>query len=166
MKSLKPFNQQRYNLLPFEVEFRLYASAVIKLSPISLKNYISDYRYFTGWLIATYQNVTVESVSETHLLAYKAYLQGQGLPRASVNRRLSALRAVYAFLVQQHIVTENPMKHIKNMTEHGNTPESSAHSPSILDEYAQFLVEEKYDPNHMDQILADNSEFLLFIHQQ
>ena len=118
METKSLLQLKRYNLLPFEHEFRLYAHAVIGLTPVSIKNYISDYRYFVQWLDAQFSPLTVEHADVHHIELYRSYLVEQGLPRASVNRRLSALRALYTFLIHQGIISSSPMKSIKNMTQH------------------------------------------------
>ena len=46
-----------YNLYNLEANFRTYLLAVINLKAITVKNYLSDIRYFIGW----YQQQRTES---------------------------------------------------------------------------------------------------------
>lgn len=108
--------QKRYNLLPYEAEFKIYCSAVIGMSPLSIKGYVSDFKFFIHWLQASHPDVSVEHVSQTMIQQYKQYLQAS-FPRSTSNRRLSTLRAFYAFLISQGVLTESPTRDVHNITE-------------------------------------------------
>ncbi len=108
--------QKRYNLLPYEAEFKIYCSAVIGVSPLSIKGYMSDFKFFVHWLQAQYPGTTVEQVSQSMAEEYRRYLQAS-FPRSTSNRRLSTLRAFYSFLVSQGVLTESPTRDLHNITD-------------------------------------------------
>lgn len=150
---------ERYNLLPYEAEFKLYCSAVIQVSPQSLKGYVSDYRYFAQWLAAHFPDTSVESATQSMLLHYRDYLDGN-FPRSSTNRRLSSIRAFYSFLISQGILTESPMREIHNIAAGMTT-----HSPhkALVDDFMSAMSslgvdERKRTANAVNEFLSISSQ--------
>ena len=110
---------QAYNLFDFEPEFREYLGAVINLKKISIRNYLSDIRYFFGWVQSHKSGDIVELSLPTVftsdlLMTYKQVLIDEQVPMKTINRRLSSLRCLGDYLVSQGIITQNPAKHIQN----------------------------------------------------
>jgi site-specific recombinase XerD len=112
------------NLYTFEAQFREYLSAVIKMKSTSVKNYVSDFRYFAGWLEQSgiYANDSIELVSRVTpevVDSYKQYLLSGKLPRQTINRRLSSLRKFFVFAIAQGWTRLNPAKKIHNVRASG-----------------------------------------------
>lgn len=123
----------KYNLYNLEASFRNFLVAE-NVSSSTLKNYLSDFRYFCGWyespkkiegdkdvtnlnlasladLVRELPNlVRIDVISE-----YKKYLQENKLPFKTVNRRLSTLRKFCSFCISQRWLKENPAKHLENI---------------------------------------------------
>jgi integrase len=126
--DLDPVN--RYNLLNFEASFRTYLSAVIKLKPVSIKNYLSDIRHFDGWLAAHAFISSLDMITHQTLEDYKNYLQKNSLPSKTINRRLSSVRKFFSFLVDQGHLQVNPSKGISNTLTRRIKPTQEAHPTS------------------------------------
>lgn len=95
--------QNRYNVSNIEALFRSYLSAENQnLSKTSIKNYLSDTRYFIAWAAShTHQGVDplLEiAISDSAIRDYITHLDQLQLPPATYNRRLSSLRRLIGFL--------------------------------------------------------------------
>ncbi|MDP1614945.1 MAG: phage integrase SAM-like domain-containing protein, partial [Methylococcales bacterium] len=129
-----------YNLYNLEPQFKQFLVAE-NISPISLKNYLSDFRYFAGWLELYNRKNQVSSESESHsivetdkssltlkqidhntVLSYRSYLASENLPHKTINRRLSTLRKFCSFCISQGWMTTNPAKKIANITPENALP--------------------------------------------
>jgi hypothetical protein len=108
--------EKGYNLYNLEPQFREFLIAE-NISPISLKNYLSDLRYFFGWMSS--KSLNVEAIDKELVEDYRKYLLDNNLPHKTVNRRLSTLRKFCSFCISQGWMDENPAKKIANIT---NTP--------------------------------------------
>lgn len=159
-----------YNLYNLEANFRKYLSAVINLKAISIKNYLSDLRYFIGWYTAHTQNApllhSLENLNAEHIEAYKGYLTESKLPLKTINRRLSTIRMFGKYLISQNILTSNPAQHIVNMGTKKVSRKSihTSGDATSLSEFAHFLSTKDYSPDIISSTEADIREFLLIIH--
>jgi len=108
-----------YNLANFEAGFREFLESE-HLSPVSLRNYLSDLRHFAGWsalfVPGSNQNI-VSAFTVTHIEGYRAYLIESKIPLKTINRRLSTLRKACSHAINQALIKENPAKHVANVTE-------------------------------------------------
>lgn len=159
---------EAYNLYNLEANFRTYLLAVINLKAISAKNYLSDLRYFIGWLQQrTHSENLSASLNELTTLdieAYKEYLLQQHLPSKTINRRLSTVRMFGKFLVDQNILTENPARLIINL---GSKKPKSQLLPDMAHEidpeFIAYLASQKVPQNEIDSTQKDIREFLSII---
>lgn len=103
-----------YNLYNLEPQFKKFLIAE-NISPISLKNYLSDLRYFIGWMNSI--SPKPESIDKNLVLEYRKYLFMNQLPRKTINRRLSTLRKLCSFCISQGWMKENPAKKIANIND-------------------------------------------------
>ena len=121
-----------YNKYNLEASFKNYLLAE-NISRLSVKNYMSDLRFFLGWLhnysknlpiiddlsgvnedvrnIDTLNQVTFENVEK-----FKNYLKGSNVPRQSINRRISTIRKFGEFCVKQGWLRVNPAKDVKSVS--------------------------------------------------
>lgn len=77
-------------------------------SPYTLRNYTHDLRHFLEFLNAQ-KVVSLEEVDRHLLRRYIASLQEAGLGKASVACKMSALRTFFRYLVQEKIISANPL---------------------------------------------------------
>lgn len=163
-------SDQGYNLYNLEANFRTYLSAVINLKAISIKNYLSDLRYFIGWYTQHAQNesflTSLENLTSEHIEAYKSYLLSNNLPTKTINRRLSTVRMFCKYLISQNILTSNPAQHIVNMGTKAKKAFSNPQSGLSLSEFAHFLSAKEFSPEHISRTESDINEFLSIINSQ
>ena len=82
------------------------------LSDNTLKAYRQDLGSFAAWLDQT--GVGLLKVRRESVLRYLAYRMDRGLKARSTARSLSCLRALYRFLLREHLVTEDPTLRVEN----------------------------------------------------
>lgn len=164
MKSVDLIGKQRYNLSNLEPVFREYLSAVINLKPISIKNYLSDYRYFAGWF-QTYKIPSLDPQENPKPLdyldpqimqEYKDFLIASQTSEKTINRRLSSLRTFCACAVAQGWMSTNPARQISNA--YTQLRKKSAHNE--LDIFHKHLTQEKLSSGEISTTMQDIHEFL------
>ncbi|MBW7960152.1 site-specific integrase, partial [Patescibacteria group bacterium] len=113
--------EKRYNFYNLEPQFRTFLLAE-NISPITLKNYLSDFRHFAGWLttnnkfaISRKENALGLPITSEDISNYRSYLYQNNLPQKTINRRLSTVRKFCSFCISQGWLTENPAKGITNL---------------------------------------------------
>lgn len=125
---------KRYNLYNLELEFKNFLIAG-NVSPLTLKNYLSDIRHFFGWITSQSQeNDIIANLTSENISRYKASLIENLLPENTVNRRLSTTRKFCTFCISQGWISENPAKKVINIS--GSPTQSgkvSSNSNKLLD---------------------------------
>ena len=161
-----------YNLYNFEPTFREYLSAVIKLSPISIKNYLSDFRFFCGWFEGNSdedqsawedEKSVLKSVTESTIEAYKQYLIDNKLPVKTINRRLSSLRKFGEFALSQGWIDANPARKIRN---HGLKDRSKDNEKIAMNEFKSYLNNQHLSDAQIEALTNDVNEFFSIISSQ
>ena len=102
---MMPFIQSRERLL---YNYVRYLEAERHASPYTVRNYTHDLRHFLEFLNAQ-KVATLEEVDRHLLRRYIASLQEKGFEKASVARKMSALRSFYRYLMQENIISANPL---------------------------------------------------------
>ena len=85
-----------------------YLEAERNVSPYTVRNYTSDLLSFFQFL----KNEGVGSLREVdrHVLRnYLSHLMEQGIVKASIARKLSAIRSLYRYLLREEIISTNPL---------------------------------------------------------
>ncbi len=132
-----------YNLYNLEAPFKQYLLAG-NAKPVSIKNYLSDFRHFAGFFVSVIPSVVegsldvnskkkisdsstpppaggsarndiVALITANLISEYKAYLQKNGIPPKTINRRLSTLRKFCSFAISQGWMKENAAKKVANV---------------------------------------------------
>ena len=106
-----------YNLYNLEAPFKKYLDAGNQKA-VSIKNYLSDFRHFAGWVMSTGEETSPlqGSINTKTISEYKSYLESNNIPHKTVNRRLSTLRKFCSFCISQGWMKENPAKQIANIS--------------------------------------------------
>ena len=78
------------------------------ISPFTVRNYTTDIRDFLCFLEDNDID-TLDKVNRSAIRQYLRQLHERGVARASISRRLSALRSFYRYLVQENIVDSDPL---------------------------------------------------------
>lgn len=155
-----------YNLYNLEPQFRSYLSAGKGISPHSVKNYLSDFRYFAGWA-QSYpaspsdsgeNNHATSSLLSVKLLSdYRNYLIGCHLPYRTINRRLSTVRRFCSFSISQGWLKENFGKNIHNvLPDNGNNL-----SESEITTFVAGLKEPGKNQSDANTVIKDVAEFII-----
>ena len=87
-------------------------------SPYTIRNYTSDLvgNYKRGSQKGFFQFLklkrigSLDEVDKNVLREYLAYLMQQGITKASIIRKLSAIRSFYRYLVREEILASNPLE--------------------------------------------------------
>jgi site-specific recombinase XerD len=172
MTSYIPDNTKRYNLYNFEHEFKNYLLAG-NANPITLKNYLSDFRHFWGWLsIQSFvqdiefeddKSYTLSLLTSQIVSVYKNYLINNALPYKTVNRRLSTLRRFCTFCVSQGWLKVNPAKEISNTHTSSDKTNETYSVVELMAEFKSYLETNKYKASDRDKYLSVSHEFLSFM---
>jgi integrase/recombinase XerC len=110
-----------------------------RFSPHTLVAYQTDLSQFIDYLEHTYEIKLVEEINHSFIRSWIVDLMNHKISPRSVNRKITALKTFYKFLLRQKIVVENPMLKIQS-------PKTSKRLPV-------FVEKEKMDT------LLDNIEF-------
>ncbi|MFZ6034531.1 MAG: phage integrase SAM-like domain-containing protein, partial [Patescibacteria group bacterium] len=139
-----------YNLYNLEPQFRNFLSAE-NISPVTLKNYLSDFRHFSGW-IELYSKTNADSgrnkaedteidgvITVDSISLYRSYLVENKLPHKTINRRLSTIRKFCVFCISQGWMKENPAKRISNIGQHTEEVSALLSAPKLEPEKPSFM---------------------------
>ncbi len=158
--------QNTYNLYNLEAPFRNYLLAG-NINPISIRNYLSDYRYFTGWMgkQKKHSALTGKLIEE-----YKSYLITSQLPLKTVNRRLSTLRKFCSFCISQGWMKENEAKQVQNVKSEAGVPNKMPDplhegqtSTLLINNFQKSLTKKGLLDDKINQYITDVNEFLSVI---
>lgn len=142
-----------YNLIS---DFKLFLQSKTN-SKVTIKNYLSDLRYFIGWLISVKgteekKQWKLNETSFETLKDYKNYLIGANLPIKTVNRRLSSLRLFCVFCLEKKVFKKNIAIGLTN----------ASSKESVMEDFKSYLKEQKIDNEEIDQLELDIREFFNF----
>lgn len=166
------YNQ--YNFYNLKASFQKYLLAGNK--KVTVKNYLSDFRHFLGWLILKFnvqnQNLKPEEnlsdffnlINSDLINKYKIYLIENKIPLKTVNRRLSTLRKFCSFCITQGWMKENPGKQVQNLklnpSLRGQNQNSTLKTRELLNQFEKDLIKEKNNQSTINSYLNDVQEFL------
>ncbi len=158
-----------YNFSFLEASFREFLISK-NLTPITLKNYLSDLRHFYGWLytqkLLQSETSFKEAFSRSNIASYFLALQQSNIPIKTLQRRLSTLRKFFSFCILQNWLTESPAKHIQfntNQSLQTNKLSSSNFLPTYL-EYCKSKLDQS--DKLISQTKTDIDEFFSIINSR
>jgi len=115
-KGYNEYNEYNFNLLINE--FKKYLQINDKTS-VTIKNYLSDIRFFFGWIISILNleitKTTLEAIDGAKINSFKKYLLDSSLPSSTINRRLSSVRIFFFFCTENKIISHNPSLNLSNV---------------------------------------------------
>lgn len=152
--------------------FKIYLTSQ-GASPTTIKNYLSDFNHFWGWLILTLKaglvpfdkkdpQTIIKQISPQLIERYKSFLLSNGNPVSTINRRLSTLRQFGQFCLSQTWIKTNPAKKVKNVAVSEQRP-TIREKEKILSEFKQSLEKEKVSSITVKNYLSDLRHFLGWI---
>jgi integrase/recombinase XerC len=89
-------------------KYKNYLEAERNASPYTVRNYTTDLSGFFNFL-KTKEISLLEEVDRHVLRYYLSYLMEQGIVKASIARKLSAIRSFYRYLLREKIISTNPV---------------------------------------------------------
>lgn len=92
--------------------FLSYLSLQKRFSPLTVINYESDLKQFFIFLDDELGEPSLENITYQHIRAFIASLIDQGISSSSVNRKLSALKSFFRYLVQTDVLPVNPAQRV------------------------------------------------------
>lgn len=90
-----------------------------RYSPHTLKAYEKDLELFTKYLDEEFEIDDPEKADRDMVRSWVVYMIDGGMSAKSVNRKISALKSYYNYLVKMSVLGENPARHITSL----KTPE-------------------------------------------
>jgi Site-specific recombinase XerD len=94
-------------------EFTAYLSQEKRMAQNSLEAYKRDVLEFAE-MIRKKQDLRLDEVSNTEIVAYLLKLKNDGKSAATVNRKIASLRAFYNYMVLRNNIKTNPTLNIKS----------------------------------------------------
>ncbi|GGI24206.1 tyrosine-type recombinase/integrase [Pedobacter mendelii] len=92
--------------------FLTYLSHEKRFSPHTITSYQTDLTQFEEYINATFESDFLV-IKHPHIRSYMVDLMEQKLSESTINRKISALRSFYKFLLRAHKISQNPMLLIK-----------------------------------------------------
>lgn len=81
-----------------------------RYSQRTIDSYASDLKQFSEFLIRAFETEDVSTASSAMVRSWLIELMELGLSNASINRKLSALKSLYRYLLMKKVVEQNPMQ--------------------------------------------------------
>ncbi|OGK10245.1 hypothetical protein A2954_02715 [Candidatus Roizmanbacteria bacterium RIFCSPLOWO2_01_FULL_37_12] len=143
-----------YNLSNLEPGFKNFLLAE-NISSVTLRNYMSDFRHFRGWLLSredvngsSNMNTNLNLLDSKIIEEYKNHHVESALPSKTINRRLSTLRKFFLFCQKEHLIADNPAKNVGNISIVGKINSSNKlKSPPELQVKAISAIQEAEKPH-------------------
>ncbi len=85
-----------------------------RYSAHTLTAYKSDLRQYVAFLATTYEDLSTEKATHLHIRSFMAQLMDEGISSRSIQRKLITLRSYYKFLLQENIITVNPLLRVQS----------------------------------------------------
>jgi integrase/recombinase XerC len=79
-----------------------------RYSQHTLISYQNDLEQFFAFL-TQYDNVAIEAITATYIRSWLAELKGENISAKSINRKISALKSFFKFMMRQGIIKQTPM---------------------------------------------------------
>lgn len=107
--------------------FISYLNLQKRFSLLTTKNYESDLRQFFQFLDDEIHSYELNSITFQHIRAFIASLMDKGISAVSVNRKISALKSFFKYLIKNQIIQTNPTQKIQG-------PKTPKRLPVFIDE--------------------------------
>ena len=116
-----------------------YLEAERNASPYTIRNYRADLADFFKFLKGT--ELTLLNEVDRHVLRdYLSHLVVRGIAKASIARKLSAIRSFYRYLVREEIIAKNPIEQV-------SSPKLDKRLPSFLTKEEMVKLLNAPDPS-------------------
>ncbi len=118
-------------------EFEQYLTAERRFSKHTIKAYLDDLSQFLSFLEEEYGISGMDDVDHRNIRNWVVHLVTENnLSSRSVNRKLSALKTYFKFLIREQIITSDPMAKVI-------APKTEKRLPEFVDEKSMLQLESK-----------------------
>jgi integrase/recombinase XerC len=107
--------------------FFSYLNLQKRFSPLTTKNYHSDLQQFFNFLDSEVKDYHLGSISYQDIRSFIAFQMDKGLSPVSVNRKISALKSFFKYLLRNGNIEHNPTQKIQG-------PKKPKRLPVFIDE--------------------------------
>lgn len=94
-------------------DFENYLRVQRSVAPNTLNSYNADLRQFFGYLKADKEGFDVKNITEDTIKSYLDYLAENNISLRSIQRKITALRILYRFLISKEYVSVSPVLKFK-----------------------------------------------------
>ena len=122
-------------------KFLEYIETVLNLSPATVKSYKADLEQYLEYLKD--MDADVENPDKNTGRGFAAYLSYSGLKYSSVNRKISALRKFYDYLLKEGEAKYNPFSSLSNLKGEKRLPEHL--ELDEVEKIRNFIISENRD---------------------
>lgn len=139
-------------------DFRTFLEIQRNLSVHTRRAYLTDLKEFDNFLKNPVNHALPVKISDTtpdSIRSYMAHLHVRGLKKVSVNRKISSLKAFYAYLMRTGVIKANPMTGIK-------APKMEKHMPAFLSVDEAFELIKAVSGGHDSSSLRNQAMLELF----
>lgn len=103
-------------------KFEDYLKEKKNASVNTVVSYIRDVTGFDRYMCSNYGNKNLSECTKENLSSYLSHLTNNGKSTATITRTIASLRAYYAFLISERIISKNPANMIKCEKKKKNLP--------------------------------------------
>ena len=114
-------------------DFFSYLNLQKRFSPLTTQSYQNDLNQFFNFLRAELSSFTLPDITHHHIRGFISDLMDKGVATSSVNRKLSALKSFFRYLLRNGQVTKNPAQKIQG-------PKMPRRLPVFIDESQLGMV--------------------------
>jgi integrase/recombinase XerC len=133
--------------------FISYLNLQKRFSPHTSKNYVSDLQQFFDFLDKEISSYTLQDLTFQHIRLFISSLMDKGISARSVNRKISALKSFFKYLLKNGIIAANPTQKIQG-------PKTPRRLPVFIDEdqlssvFTSLTFEEGFE-GFRDKLIVD-----------
>ena len=130
--NLKNLTADELQTPPSKTLFDQFENALLKekLSPATIKNYLSDVQQFFLWLEGYQSGVDLQQLNANLVGKYKEYLKSDlSLAATSIDRKVSSLKRFFSWLQNEGLIPSDPFAVQKKIPEKPTTPLVPTHLP-------------------------------------
>lgn len=141
--------------------FETYLSAEKKVSAHTVKAYIGDVSTLIQFLVERFEIDSPNSISHLLIKSWLSELMSSGMDARSVNRKISALKTYFKYLLRHSLLDKDPMVKV-------SSPKMSKKLPvfveeSKMEEIIESFIDEKSDEkNELNHAIANDILLTLY----
>lgn len=103
-------------------DFLEYLSSIKNRSKHTVLSYENDLNQFQDYCIRVYDQSEISEINHLIIRSWIMEMKSEGISNASVNRKISALKTFYKFLIRNEIVVKNPMAKVQTLKKSKRLP--------------------------------------------